>query len=102
MTLRGVAPPSRTPGPGRRKATDRADVGRRIRALRMQRRLTLNDVAAKSGITQSALSQIEREQASPTVGTLKAIASALSVTIGDLFPASRSPGRAVVHPAERK
>jgi transcriptional regulator with XRE-family HTH domain len=77
-------------------------LGRRIRALRVQRRLTLKDVADKAGITPSALSQIERDRSNPTLGSLKAIASALGTTIGQLFPASAAPDRAVVRPAERK
>jgi transcriptional regulator with XRE-family HTH domain len=84
-------------------ADDRgAGVGPRVRALRGQRRLTLAALAAKVGITPSALSQIERNQASPTLGTLKAIASALGITIGQLFPTSAAPDRVVVRPAERK
>src|SRR5437868_1816042 len=77
-------------------------VGRRIRALRLQRRLTLQDIAAKAGITASAVSQIECDKASPTLTTLKAIASALGVTIGELFPASPARGLVVVRPSERK
>jgi len=50
-------------------------LGPRIRTLRLQRRLTLQDVAAKAGITPSALSQIERNHSNPTLSTLKAIAS---------------------------
>lgn len=79
-----------------------AGVGPRIRALRTQRQLTLESLAAKVGVTPSALSQIERNQASPTLGTLKAIASALGITIGQLFPSSAGPARIVVRPAHRK
>jgi transcriptional regulator with XRE-family HTH domain len=78
------------------------DVGPRIRTLRLQRRLTLQQVADKAGITPSALSQIERNHSNPTLSSLKAIAAALSTTIGHLFPASAAPDRAVVRPRERK
>lgn len=80
----------------------RAGVGPRVRALRTQRQLTLDGLAAKVGVTPSALSQIERDQASPTLGTLKAIASALGITIGQLFPSSTVADRVVVRPADRK
>jgi transcriptional regulator with XRE-family HTH domain len=77
-------------------------LGPRIRTLRLQRRLTLQDVAAKAGITPSALSQIERNHSNPTLSTLKAIASALSTTIGHLFPAPTVSNRVVVRARERK
>ena len=77
-------------------------VGPRIRSLRLQRRLTLKDVADKAGITPSALSQIERNHSNPTLGSLKAIASALGTTIGHLFPSSAASDRLVVRAAERK
>jgi transcriptional regulator with XRE-family HTH domain len=85
-----------------RSGDDHGAVGPRVRALRTQRQLTLEAMAAKVGVTPSALSQIERDQASPTLGTLKAIASALGITIGQLFPSSTAAGRVVVRPGERK
>ncbi len=77
-------------------------VGPRIRSLRLQRKLTLKEIADKAGITPSALSQIERDRSNPTLGSLKAIASALGTTIGHLFPASSASGRLVVRAGERK
>jgi transcriptional regulator with XRE-family HTH domain len=79
-----------------------AGVGERIRALRLQRRRTLHDVAGGADITPSALSQIERDQASPTLGTLKALATALGTTIGHLFPATPAPSGVVTRPGARK
>ena len=79
-----------------------AAVGPRIRSLRLQRRVTLKHVADKAGITPSALSQIERDRSNPTLGTLKAIASALGTTIGHLFPSTTAPDRLVVRSNERK
>jgi transcriptional regulator with XRE-family HTH domain len=76
-------------------------VGPRIRTLRLQRRLTLKDVADKAGITPSALSQIERDHSNPTLGTLKAISSALGTTIGHLFPSTSASDRLGVRPEER-
>ena len=76
-------------------------LGPRIRTLRLQRRLTLQDVADKAGITPSALSQIERNHSNPTLSSLKAIAAALSTTIGHLFPAPAASDRLVVRARER-
>ena len=77
-------------------------IGSRIRAARLRQRLTLREVAAKAGITPSALSQLERDRFNPTVATLKAIATALHITIGSLFARSGDLDRVVVHPGERK
>ncbi|TIP35269.1 MAG: helix-turn-helix transcriptional regulator, partial [Mesorhizobium sp.] len=48
------------------KSKDDADirVGRRVRALRLERNLSLADLAAKAGISIGALSQIERGMSS--------------------------------------
>lgn len=77
-------------------------VGPRIRGLRLQRDLTLKDVADKVGITPSALSQIERDRSNPSLSRLKAIASALGTTIGHLIPASAPSARLVVRGTARK
>jgi transcriptional regulator with XRE-family HTH domain len=77
-------------------------VGARIRTLRLQRRLTLKDVADKAGITSSALSQIERNRSNPSLSSLKAISSSLGTTIGHLIPSSQVWDRLVVRATERK
>jgi len=93
----------RANGAGRRTSTGGdLGVGLQIRARRTGRNLTLAVLADEVGITRSALSQIERNQANPTLGTLKAIASALGITIGQLFPQSPSAGRMVVRANARK
>ena len=77
-------------------------VGARVREARARQGLTLREVAAKAGITTSALSQLERNQFNPTLSTLKALANALHITIGSLFTASSVPDRVVVRVGERK
>lgn len=54
-------------------------VGRRIRALRLERSLGLADVAQKAGISVGALSQIERGLSSLRVRVLWPLAAALDV-----------------------
>ena len=70
-------------------------LGARIRALRQARQLTLRDVAARAGVTESFLSQVERDIASPSIATVQRIARALDLSIAQLFaeePRDR-PGR---------
>src|SRR5438874_5261713 len=60
---------------------DDADVrvGRRVRALRLERKLSLADLAAKTGISIGALSQIERGMSSLRVRVIWPLAAALDV-----------------------
>lgn len=64
------------------------DIGRRIRHLRKARDLSLKDVAERSGLSVSFLSQIERGTSSPSVRVLVRIASALNVALSSLFNGS--------------
>ena len=61
------------------------DVGKQIRMLREQCRLSQQALAEASGISRNTLSLIERGQTSPTVSTLKSLAGALSVDINAFF-----------------
>lgn len=66
---------------GFEQETSEADVriGRRIRALRLERNLGLADVARRAGVSVGALSQIERGISSLRVRVLWPLASALGV-----------------------
>src|SRR5262249_13811800 len=56
---------------------DLAELGRRIRKLRLDRRQTLKQVEEGSGLSSTHLSEIERGRTSPTIGALVRIARAL-------------------------
>jgi transcriptional regulator with XRE-family HTH domain len=56
---------------------DVAELGRRIRKLRMERRLTLKQVEDGCGLSATHLSEIERGRTSPTIGALVRIARSL-------------------------
>lgn len=53
------------------------ELGRRIRRLRSERRMTLKQVESASGLSATHLSEIERGRTSPTIGALVRIARAL-------------------------
>lgn len=53
------------------------EVGRRLKEIRMERGMTLKEVAHGSGMSPTHISEIERGKTSPTVGALRKIASAL-------------------------
>lgn len=54
------------------------ELGRRIRKLRMEMRLTLKQVETVAGLSATHLSEIERGRTSPTIGALVRIARALN------------------------
>ena len=56
---------------------DIEELGRRIRKLRMDRRMTLKQVESACGLSATHLSEIERGRTSPTIGALVRIARAL-------------------------
>ncbi|HSM56293.1 MAG TPA: helix-turn-helix domain-containing protein [Candidatus Sulfomarinibacteraceae bacterium] len=53
------------------------EIGQRIRQRRKQLGLSLRDLAAEVGLTASFISQVERNLASPSIDSLRAIAKAL-------------------------
>ncbi len=61
------------------------ELGTRIRTLRLKRRRTLRHLADATGLSVSMVSMVERGQASPSIGTLVAIAAALGVPMVSLF-----------------
>lgn len=60
-------------------------VGGVVRETRTQRQLTLNDLAGQTGVSVSMLSMLERGVASPSIGTLVSVASALGLHMSELF-----------------
>jgi transcriptional regulator with XRE-family HTH domain len=76
-------------------------VGRRLRALRRARRLTLRSVAERAGISEGYLSQVERgSAANPSIATLQQIASALGLNMADLFTSEYASGPRVLRARE--
>lgn len=76
-------------------------VGRRIRALREQRGLSLRALSARCGLSSNAISLIERGENSPTVSSLHLLAEALEVSIASLFEAEREQAVLFTRPEER-
>ncbi|MGH2374490.1 MAG: cupin domain-containing protein [bacterium] len=76
-------------------------LGARLRRRRIELGLTIRDVAGKAALTESFLSQLERDRVNPSVASLQRITSALGSSLGRLFDeASPSSGR-VVRRSER-
>lgn len=71
-------------------------LGAEIRRRRLQRGMTLVDIATDTGLSTSMVSMLERGKTGVSVGSLVAVASALGVTVGDLFAPSTSPELSLV------
>lgn len=76
-------------------------LGRRIRNLRQERSLTLDDVAARSGCSLGSLSQIERGNGNPSFNTLVKISHALDISVARLLETSTTQSP-VVRKGERR
>jgi len=58
-----------------------ASVGARLRQIRRDRRLTLQQASKLTGVSASAFSKIERSDLSPTISTMQRIATGLGIEL---------------------
>ena len=61
------------------------EIGRTIRDARKTQELTLKQLARRTGLSVSLLSQIERAESSASISSLYKIASALQIRMGEMF-----------------
>lgn len=90
-----MSQPLRQPDPAQPPA-----FGGRIRDLRRKAGLTLQALADQAGISVGFLSQVERDKATPSLGTLASLAAALGVEV-DVFIATPKPADSVSREGER-
>lgn len=81
------------------------DIGQAIRARRHARGLTLEALAAGSGVSRAMVSDIERGVKNPTIKVVSQIAAALELSVSDLLE-ERSPeaarGLSIVRAGQRR
>lgn len=70
-------------------------LGERIRSIRDTRGQSLKQLAEATGLTQSFLSQVERDLTSPSVASLRKIAEALGTSVATFFAGGSPNGRLV-------
>ncbi len=61
------------------------DIGNKIKQLRIQKGLTLEELASRSELTKGFLSQLERNLTSPSIATLNDIVEALGSSLSEFF-----------------
>lgn len=66
---------------------DKAEVGKKIKALRRQKNLTQVALAKLSGVSPTYIYQLEQGTKSPTVEYLGYICKGLGTTLGEFFGA---------------
>ncbi len=71
-------------GPAQAESITR-HLGSRVKEMRSQRGWSLEALANASGVSRSMLSQIEREQANPTLAVTLRIAQAFGIGLGELL-----------------
>lgn len=79
-----------------------AGLGSRIRSLRKERGIKLNELAERSDLSSAFLSRLERGRVSTSVANLIRIAQVLEVAVGELFDGSSGVSRseAATHTVE--
>jgi len=79
------------------------ELAQRIRTIRLDRRLTLEDVASRTGLTRSWLSKVENFRLTPSLPALAQISTALGVSFSELVAGlDEKPALVVVRADERK
>ncbi|MBK0326859.1 cupin domain-containing protein [Rhodobacteraceae bacterium F11138] len=70
------------------------DIGGRLKVMRETRGLTQRDLAARAGLTNGAISQIEQNKSSPSVASLKRLLDAIPMTMSEFFSEFEENGAA--------
>jgi XRE family transcriptional regulator, regulator of sulfur utilization len=71
-------------------------VGTTLAALRHGQGLSLDELSRRAGVSKSMLSQIERNQANPTVAVVWRLSNALGVGLSDLLEGGKAAPPAIV------
>ncbi len=66
-------------------------VGRNVKALRQQRRMTIDALAAAAGVSRGTVIQIEAARGNPSISTLCNLAAALRVGVTSLVDSDATP-----------
>lgn len=78
------------------------NIGQRIKQFRHEANLSIAELAKKTGVTSSYISQVERSLINPSISKLNSIVKGMGLTLGDLFnnhasQAANDHGEEVTH-----
>ncbi len=66
------------------------EIGQRIKQLRTQNKLTLEELASRCELSKGFISQVERDLTSPSIATLSDIVEALGINLAQFFKEERN------------
>jgi len=78
------------------------EFGQRIKEIRLTKKLTLEELAKRTNVSSSFISQVERGVVYPSVDSLKRIATALHVKLDYLFKEEEDRRKTIVKRDKRK
>lgn len=70
-------------------------LGKTIQRLRSAGNLSLGDLSDMSGVAKSMISQIEKNESNPTIGTLSRLSQALGISVEDVLSGPTASGNLV-------
>lgn len=77
-------------------------IGEKLKILRLEKGLSLEQLATRVGVSRGFLSQVEKEKTSPSLSSLVKILGALDVRLGDFFQAVEQRHGAVLRKEDRR
>lgn len=72
-------------------------LGQTIQRLRMADKLSLGELSNMSGVAKSMISQIERNETNPTLGTVSRLSQALGISVENVFAQDETENPLVQH-----
>jgi transcriptional regulator with XRE-family HTH domain len=78
-----------------------SSLGDRLRRRRLELQLTMKDVARRAALTESFISQLERDRVNPSVASLQRLTAALETSLGRFFDETTRPEGRMVRRAQR-
>ncbi|MBR0718375.1 helix-turn-helix domain-containing protein [Bradyrhizobium liaoningense] len=76
-------------------------IGRRLKTLRMNAGMTLNELAARSGVSRAMIGRVEGAQSSATAALLNRLCAALDVSLSDVVALAEKPPERLVRLADQ-
>jgi transcriptional regulator with XRE-family HTH domain len=77
-------------------------LGEMLRQLRTERSFSVRTLATRAGFSPSFVSQVELNQASPSIASLERLAAALGLTLGDFFREPVGNGPTITRSGKRR
>lgn len=78
------------------------NVGEKVKEYRLAKKMSLRELAEKTGVSPSMISQIENNTANPSINTLKCIAYELQIPLYKFFQNDEAHDKLIVRKGEYK